>query len=1559
MADFRLNVTADTQEAKRALKDVDQAANKATRERAIKIDSNSFKEVSRNFNDLKGNIKEAGNNIQQFYRFSKNIPGIGDRVKDFENLAKGTAELAKNAPATAAGLKESAKAGNILARSMDTAGGAANQLIGRLAKVGFALFAVKEGVGVLRAAFNGFFNETIGREIKLRETILKTQTTLASTNKVFKNGQEITDPYEKIVSLTGAVKENIDSIRVRSLELAGVTSGEVIEVFGIVAAQVGQIGGGLKEAEDLAIQFSAALGTFRIPLYQARQEIGSILRGDITMDSYLAKALGITNEDIARAKTEAGGVVKFLEDRLAAAVAGQRIAAEGFAGVVSNIQEIAELTSQAFGEGLLDPLLGGLTNVYKSLFGISEVLIEIARNAGKGIGSILGDSGTIIGGSSGFIQSLVGSSGDIANQLKATLSSALTSLGASLSQVLAPLQNLIEEIIKSVGVLGQGLAKLAAGFASLQIENFKALVQVFSNLAEGATILAASVSGVLGAYGELLKQPIVQYLSQIKVQFELLDRVGLGAVIKLVAASVALRANWAKVVTFFQAAVARIAAVVASGLAALSALLTQTGASITALGATLTRVIPQAEALSASLIKLGAVMNGAGASAGKASVALGGVGTAAGGAAKGIAAAAFSFIKFNLILLAVQVVVTAAIDLFGRWQKAQEKAARNEQVVAALGRLEKGYGAAGEKLDYATQKQKELDEALRDSAYRENAEELKKLNKELERRKKLLADRTQFGDTTSGITKTLQSQIKYYTGEIAKLESENRKIAAQEDKANAQEVIRIEQDKRINLNKEIKEIRIQQERDIFGLRQNLAMKEVEIFRLAGEIRIQQMERANAKLIEGEEGASRAALEALNNYLSTRERGELDIEASKQQLVIEVANLEQQVADYRLSTEKKIAEIRRRSQLNEAEIIKAYEKVHGGPGRTGSTGLKQGATGGGDITGAHFHVSGAATEAEARAIFANAGSLQTTDVPGSPRSGGRKHAGYDLAGPAGTELQLAAGYVLKEFIRNNGLMGNTAVIGGPGGKEYKVGHLQDPGKDYKLPSATDIQLADLKDIGAPAVEKYAAAVRNLESAMQRLRVLQAQLTEAKTKDAFDQIAKAAFPKIAVEQYKDQLEEANFYLKGVSASSAEAFDPERLRLAAENQARQVVSQRELQEILAKAKELRKSGQLSEAELVKLTGDLTERQRKFVEQLLDELKIRNQILAATRAAEAIAEAKKESKGNRTKAGDIAERTRLERTGMSSIEIDGAMQKRELDRRFEERSQGLDPKAVENLRKEYDALKESVDAVTKAQLDAADPIGNLISTWAESIEDVRGQFAQLAQTIQSELASAMTNSITGLINGTTTVQEAFSQMFANIGRAFIDMAMQILTKAVVLQILKMFMPGGGASGGGGLAGFEIEGTLAGGGVFEGAGPTFADGGVPPIGKLSIVGERGPELFMPSRTGTIVPNDVFAATRAAMNSGAMNRQAFAANEEALALSSGITRERLMERERETMLASSGGSLRIETQVINNVEYATVDQVTQATAASAKKAKAQVFADMRNKPSTRASLGMR
>ncbi len=40
------------------------------------------------------------------------------------------------------------------------------------------------------------------------------------------------------------------------------------------------------------------------------------------------------------------------------------------------------------------------------------------------------------------------------------------------------------------------------------------------------------------------------------------------------------------------------------------------------------------------------------------------------------------------------------------------------------------------------------------------------------------------------------------------------------------------------------------------------------------------------------------------------------------------------------------------------------------------------------------------------------------------------------------------------------------------------------------------------------------------------------------------------------------------------------------------------------------------------------------------------------------------------------------------------------------------------------------------------------------------------------------------------------------------------------------------------------------------GLGGQFADGGRPPVGVPSVVGERGPELFVPDRAGTIISND-------------------------------------------------------------------------------------------------------
>ena len=77
----------------------------------------------------------------------------------------------------------------------------------------------------------------------------------------------------------------------------------------------------------------------------------------------------------------------------------------------------------------------------------------------------------------------------------------------------------------------------------------------------------------------------------------------------------------------------------------------------------------------------------------------------------------------------------------------------------------------------------------------------------------------------------------------------------------------------------------------------------------------------------------------------------------------------------------------------------------------------------------------------------------------------------------------------------------------------------------------------------------------------------------------------------------------------------------------------------------------------------------------------------------------------------------------------------------------------------------------------------------------------------------------------------------------------------------------GGIFTGGfGGPGGFSIGSAatpLTSGLDFSGA---FANGGRPPVGRAALVGERGPELFVPRSAGTIVPNHAMGGANVTVN---------------------------------------------------------------------------------------------
>ena len=147
---------------------------------------------------------------------------------------------------------------------------------------------------------------------------------------------------------------------------------------------------------------------------------------------------------------------------------------------------------------------------------------------------------------------------------------------------------------------------------------------------------------------------------------------------------------------------------------------------------------------------------------------------------------------------------------------------------------------------------------------------------------------------------------------------------------------------------------------------------------------------------------------------------------------------------------------------------------------------------------------------------------------------------------------------------------------------------------------------------------------------------------------------------------------------------------------------------------------------------------------------------------------------------------------------------------------------------------------------------------------EETAAAFERMSQTIATDIADG----IKGMIRGTSTLNDVLNSVLNKLIDAAFNMA--------------FFGNMQGSLGGGGFFGMlgGLFGGLFGGGgkttdVFAGfnRGPasgvtmaSFANGGRPPVGRPSIVGERGPELFVPNTAGTIIPNHAMGGMNIVVN---------------------------------------------------------------------------------------------
>ena len=160
------------------------------------------------------------------------------------------------------------------------------------------------------------------------------------------------------------------------------------------------------------------------------------------------------------------------------------------------------------------------------------------------------------------------------------------------------------------------------------------------------------------------------------------------------------------------------------------------------------------------------------------------------------------------------------------------------------------------------------------------------------------------------------------------------------------------------------------------------------------------------------------------------------------------------------------------------------------------------------------------------------------------------------------------------------------------------------------------------------------------------------------------------------------------------------------------------------------------------------------------------------------------------------------------------------------------------------------TIKGVTDAVDDLADSTNEKMPTAFETFMSNLQRTRELAGDLTPQLEKLGDQAITGLGRSFTaaiTGAQKFSDAIKNMAKSVIDSLIQMLIQKYIVDAA--FGAITGAFGGGSTP------APTGGGGGSGL-PAFANGGVATGGRPAIVGEKGPELFIPSSTGRVVPND-------------------------------------------------------------------------------------------------------
>lgn len=311
--------------------------------------------------------------------------------------------------------KETARQADLTARQAEKAAQtherAANRATQALIRQGQATRVIDQASATLRntivrlaAAYSGFraIEGFIAAGIRFNTVIESSKlgigALITATAQLRDSQGNLITGTAALAAAQGLARGQLDKLRIAGIQTAATTE-ELVTTFEEAVAAGISVGLTLDQIRVFSVQVAQAAGAIHLPMNQLQQESRSILQSTIDRNSRIAKALGLTNAMVNKAKEE-GKLFDLLNEKFKAFNIAGIESVSTFAALRSNIQDaFSVLAGQATFPLFTQLRLAGL-EALSSIFDFRSAeiqrsfkgLVEGAAVVFREIGSVLADA---------------------------------------------------------------------------------------------------------------------------------------------------------------------------------------------------------------------------------------------------------------------------------------------------------------------------------------------------------------------------------------------------------------------------------------------------------------------------------------------------------------------------------------------------------------------------------------------------------------------------------------------------------------------------------------------------------------------------------------------------------------------------------------------------------------------------------------------------------------------------------------------------------------------------------------------------------------------------------------------------------------------------------------------------------------------------------------------------------------------------------------------------------------------------------------------------------------